>query len=77
MTNIFKPPPMPAIPEPKPPPPLPDINSPANLAAQRLATARAGQSGRTSTQLTSAAGAAGTLAGSAMGGAYSGTKAGG
>jgi hypothetical protein len=76
MTNIFKGPAMPAIPEPKPPPPIPDINSPANLAAQRLATAKANSAGRTSTQLTSSPGA-GTLAGSAMGGAYTGTKAGG
>lgn len=51
------------------------MNSPQNLAAQKLAMAKANSAGRSSTNLTTSAMAGATLAGSG-GGAYSGTKAG-
>lgn len=71
--NPFKMPTLPTPPQPVKPPPLPDINSPANLAAQKLAQQNANASGRSATMLTTGAQAGSTLAGSS----YSGSKTGG
>jgi hypothetical protein len=65
--NLFSAPPAPVL---SAPPPMPDPLDPANMAAQRLAAAKAAGSGRSSTTLTTPSGAAGTIAG----GAYTGAK---
>lgn len=69
--NAFAAPSAPPPPTPAAPPPVPDVNSPANLAAQKQAMARANASGRSSTGLTTPT--TPTLAS----GGYTGTKAGG
>lgn len=83
MSHIFGGPaaqPTPVTPTPTPPPPMPDPLAPAVREAQRVATAKATQGGRSSTILTTnASRSRGTIAGAGMqpGTAYSASTLGG
>ena len=78
MTNMFKPPAAPPPPTVIPPPTMPDPNSPDALAARRLAMAQANTGGRSSTILTTQAGAGGfsRASGTLAGSTYSAAKTG-
>ena len=64
MTNLFKGPTPPAV---TAAPAMPNPNDPATIAAAQAAAAKANAYGRSSTVLTSARGAGGTIAGGGAG----------